>query len=84
MEFRIVAKEKVTVPAGTFECFRIEGIGVNRQLPRPDVDLFLTQWRAPELVRRPIAVEERKRHVIRGHVTDFFDERRELVSFTQT
>jgi hypothetical protein len=84
MEFRIVAKEKVTVPAGTFECFRIEGIGVNRQLPRPDADLFLTQWRAPELVRRPIAADERKRHVIRGHVTTFFDERRELVSYKQS
>lgn len=83
MEFRIVAKEKVTVPAGTFDCFRIEGVGVNRQPPRPDIDLFHKQWRAPELVRRPVAGEELRRRVIGGHVTDVYVQRNELISFKQ-
>ena len=84
LEFRIVAREKITVPAGTFECFRIEGQGVNRQPGKPDLDLFTTQWRAPELVRRPIAVEEIRRRVIKGHVTTQHAQRNELVSFKQT
>ena len=30
LRFRIVGREKITVPAGTFECFRIEGKGLSR------------------------------------------------------
>ena len=84
MDYRITAREKITVPAGTFDCFRIEGQGVNRQPGKPDLDLFTTQWRAPELVRRPIAGEEIRRRVIKGHVTTQHAHRNELVSFKQT
>ena len=79
-DFRIAAREFITVPAGRFDCFRIEGRGVNNHMFRPPVDLSLTFWRAPALVRRPIQVEEKKWH--RQQVT--FWERRELVSFRQT
>ena len=66
MELRIVAREKITVPAGTFNAFRIEGRGVF------DVDegkvevTTLTKWVAPEQVRREIAMEETREMTGRG------------------
>lgn len=84
LEYRIAAREKVTVPAGTFDCFRIEGRGVGRHATQGSNDVFLLQWRAPDVVRRPIAGEEHVRGLTRGHVTELFSERRELVSFKQT
>jgi hypothetical protein len=79
-DFRIAGRETVTVPAGTFDCFRIEGRGVNNQTFRPPVDISLTFWRAPAQVRRPIKAEEKKWH--RQQVNTW--ERRELVSYRQT
>jgi hypothetical protein len=79
-DFRIAARETVTVPAGSFDCFRIEGRGVNTQVFRPPVDITLTFWRAPAQVRRPIIAEEKKWH--RQQVS--FWERRELASYRQS
>jgi hypothetical protein len=84
LEFRITGRERVTVPAGTFDCFHIEGRGVGRQPGRPDSDIFLQHWRAPDLVRRAIAGEERVRTTLNGHVKELFRDRRELVAFKQT
>jgi uncharacterized caspase-like protein len=56
-EFRITRREKVTVPAGTFECFVIEGEGYTI-FPNGRNDLKSTRWMAPEKVRRPIASEQ--------------------------
>jgi uncharacterized caspase-like protein len=78
-DFRIAARETITVPAGKFDCYRIEGRGVNNAHFRPAVDISLTYWRAPTQVRRPIVVEEKK--WFRQQVN--FWERQELVSYRQ-
>jgi uncharacterized caspase-like protein/uncharacterized membrane protein YgcG len=58
MELRIVAREPVTVPAGTFNAFRIEGRGVfEEESGRVEVTK-LTKWAAPERLRREVAMEE--------------------------
>ena len=81
MEFRIAAREKVTVPAGTFDCFRIEGHGYNDSPFRPGtVEVTLTIWRAPEVVRRPIAQESKR--IFRGSPQEW--NRQELVSYRET
>ena len=79
-DFRITGRETITVPAGRFDCFRIEGRGVNNHTFRPPVDISLTFWRAPDQVRRHVMVEEKK--WFRQQVN--FWERRELVSYRQT
>lgn len=56
-EFRIARREKITVPAGTFECFVIEGEGYTK-LRGGRVELKLTRWMEPDKVRRPIAAEQ--------------------------
>jgi Caspase domain len=79
LDFRIAAREKVTVPAGTFDCFRVEGRGYNNSPFREAVEVAVTFWRDPARVRRVIAQEE-KRHY-RGDMRAW--ERLELVSFRQ-
>ena len=56
-EFRITKREKVTVPAGTFDCYVIEGEGYT-VLPGGKTELKLTRWMAPDKVRRPIVQEQ--------------------------
>jgi len=95
-EFRIVGREKITVPAGTFDCYVIEGDGwsVNDQGGIKQ-RIGLKRWMAPDKVRRPIALEEfrkiegragaPKRNEYKsgfGRVVE--NVRQELVSFTQT
>ncbi len=67
MELRIVAREKITVPAGTFDAFRIEGRGMFEISQGSFEVTNLTKWMAPDQVRREIAMEEtRERTVGRG------------------
>ena len=81
MDFRIVRREKITVPAGTFDCFRVEGHGYSHSPFRPaPVETFLTVWRAPQHVRRAIAHEEKR--MMRGDTQVW--QRNELVSFVET
>ena len=56
--FRITGRERITVPAGTFECFVIEGEGYAISEYGFRIDLALKRWMAPERVRRPIANEQ--------------------------
>jgi len=56
--FRITGRERITVPAGTFECFVIEGEGYAISEYGFRIDLALKRWMAPERVRRPIASEQ--------------------------
>jgi len=78
-EVRVVAREKVTVPAGTFDAFVVEangwaiGSGVNTRSQS-------RRWIAPDQVRSELAHEllERARE---GRVVA--SERRELVSYQQ-
>jgi uncharacterized membrane protein YgcG len=58
MKLRIVGREPVTVPAGTFNAFRIEGRGVfEEETGRIEVTT-LTKWAAPDRLRREVAMEE--------------------------
>ena len=78
-EVRVVAREKVTVPAGTFDAFVVEangwaiGSGVNTRSES-------RRWIAPDQVRSELALEifERSKE---GRVVQ--SERRELVSYQQ-
>jgi len=56
-EFRITRREKITVPAGSFECFVIEGEGYT-VLPIGKVEFKNVRWMAPDKVRRPIVMEQ--------------------------
>jgi hypothetical protein len=84
-QFRIVAREAVTVPAGTFNCFRVEMSGTHfRPGGQPPIDSMATFWYAPETVRRPVARDRTNRTVEKGHVRTIFSDRIELVSFKQS
>lgn len=62
MECHIAARESVTVPAGTFDAFRLEyrGVVVGTSADGP-VNSELKRWMAPDKVRRPVAVEDSRR-----------------------
>jgi hypothetical protein len=75
--FKVVSREKISLPAGEFDAFKVEGTGANTL----GMNLKFTYWIAPERVRRPLATE----FVSQGSKTGklFVDERHELVSFRQ-
>ena len=77
----MAARETITVPAGTYDCFRIEWSGINRLQGRPDLELFGTRWDAPARARLAVASEDNVRTVVRGHVETSRSQRLELVSF---
>lgn len=54
IDFKVVGKERVTVPAGTFDTFKVEGKGSMRNL---GATVKTTYWIAPDQVRRVIAEE---------------------------
>lgn len=79
MDCRIVAKECITVPAGSFDAYRIERTGewvatVGRGPFRQDT------WMAPDVVRLPIA----SLYDARAGSFQLVLERRELESFRQS
>ncbi|MSQ71983.1 MAG: hypothetical protein EXR27_11935 [Betaproteobacteria bacterium] len=78
IEGRIVAREKITVPAGTFDCFRQvnRSYGVSR---RDVIQINSNHWRDPDHVR-PIVLREEIRRT-QGRVV--FAQRRELVAYKQ-
>ena len=75
---RVVNREKITVPAGTFDAFVLEmkgyarGAGINTNLERK-------LWTAPDQVRDIIALEVMERNIKGGVQASF---RQELVSYT--
>ena len=75
--FKVVGKEKIVLPAGEFDAFKVEGKGSNTL----GALLSFTYWVAPDRVRRSLAVE----FVAQGSKTGkvFTNERMELVSFRQ-
>lgn len=56
--FRITGRETIAVPAGTFECFVIEGEGYAVNDNNFSIRLGLKRWMCPERVRRPVAAEQ--------------------------
>ncbi len=87
-KFHVIAKEKVTVPAGTFECFKVVGtgkfFGQNPQGIGFNGTTTLNYWIAPDICRRPIKNEFVRIVFNRAgrHVLD--NDRLELESFKQT
>ncbi len=78
LDFRVVAREMITVPAGTFDAFKVEGNGF---VKGSGTRIQIAYWVAPDRVRPNIAYELTTRN--RGGrfgVTD----RTELVMFRQS
>ena len=92
LDFRVTRREKVTVPAGTFDCFVVEGEGYSFGGMR--VNVKVRRWVAPDKCRRPIVAEEFRKAEGRAgppragdfRVKDpvFNNVRLELVSFSQS
>jgi len=79
LTMRITARERVTVPAGTFDAFRVEGQGVRYGGQNPQ-QIRSKAWFAPEHCRRFVLRDERRTGG-RGSVA--MAERLELLSFKQ-
>ena len=58
MDLRIAGREPITVPAGTFNAFRIEGHGVFELEGGTVEQTTLVKWVAPDQLRREIAMQE--------------------------
>lgn len=80
-EFRVVGREKITVPAGTFDAFRVEGDGWSNGTwaVGGSIKLKSTYWISPG-IRRTVAGEMFKRHSS-GKILN--NERRELIAYSQ-
>jgi len=59
IDYKVVAKESITLPAGTFDAFRVEGTGW-AQAEKWGVNVYNLFWIAPE-VRRFVAHETKQR-----------------------
>jgi hypothetical protein len=82
LDLQIAARERNTVPAGTFDTFRIEGHGYATGLPGGDVELRPRWWMAPAQVRWPIRqVDDRK--LTRGGGRVLAAELLELIAYRQ-
>lgn len=84
-DMRITGKERVTVPAGTFDCFvvRIQGTSFGATpMGLSETVVEQTAWMAPDKCRRFIAFNDSRRSRDGRHVVTAA--RRELVSFRQT
>jgi hypothetical protein len=84
-EFRIVRRETVQVPAGRFDAYRCEGLGISRgQRGGMNATLAHTYWMVPELCRRPVKSETRRvRHQARQEDRVIENDRWELDFFQQ-
>lgn len=79
LDFRITAREPLTVSAGTFDAYRVEGSGWARG-DKVNAQWELKRWYAPDRVRRWIKWE----FLIRGPHKIGRARRFELVSFSQS
>jgi hypothetical protein len=77
MQARVLARERVTVPAGTFNTFRIEW---NSRRLNADGSTVTHAWFAPDKVRRPVRREEVR--TLSGKERSA--ERTELVAYKQS
>ncbi len=82
MDFRIVSREQITVPAGAFDAFYIEGRGQTSGVRNDGNNeaLVYNYWHAPTSVRRPVVFEEIRR--VESKI--IYSNREELVAFKQS
>ena len=76
LDLKVVGRETITVPAGTFDCFRCQATGWVLNL---GLSLEWNFWVAPDKVNRPVALEAWWRK--RGRISR--SERQELESYTR-
>ena len=81
LDLQIAARERITVPAGTFDAFRIEGVGYTKGLPVGQIVMLPKYWMAPGQVRWPIRTEDHRKLVQGGRI--LAATRSELVAFRQ-
>ena len=63
--YRVVSRGPLTVPAGTFNAFLIEGVGTTTT-PKATIEGRFRQWWDPSKLRRPIVREELRRLALDG------------------
>jgi hypothetical protein len=80
IEFRVVGRESVTVPAGTFDAFRVEGTGY---AVKSAIVQNYNYWIAPDLVRRVLAFERIFYASASRHASAKRAERFELVAYSE-
>ncbi len=83
MDYKIVGRENITVPAGSFDCFKVEGHGFSVAPKGGKTELQRTAWFAPEKVRRFVVNELVRRYPPKASNPQP-NERSELVAFKQT
>ncbi len=76
LDVKVVGRESITVPAGTFDCFKVEARGWTLGTSQSNE---FTIWVAPDKVSRFVAIEAWWRR--RGQINR--SERQELESFTR-
>jgi len=59
-DYKVAAREQITVPAGTFNAFRIDGRGYS-STPKGPLNLESRQWYDPQRVRLPVLRENIRR-----------------------
>jgi hypothetical protein len=74
MELRVAARERVSVPAGTFNAFRIEARGLSTN-PGGPIETEIRRWHVPDF-QWPVRREE----VRRRYGREIFTQRLELLS----
>ncbi|MBI1890478.1 MAG: caspase family protein [Burkholderiales bacterium] len=82
--FVVAAKETITVPAGTFDCFRVEGTGTSRIPGRSPMSLSTKYWIAPDVCRRVVRMEQIRQLNGRMRNNVIENDRQELIAFKQT
>ena len=82
-EFRIAAREKLTVPAGTFDAFRLEQRGIVTGGPMGPFEVIATYWLDPARLRSYAAYTDIRKWD-RWQNSTGVAERYELVSFKQS
>jgi hypothetical protein len=84
MEYKIVGRETITVPAGTFGCFKVQGSGGGGPVTsEKKSEVHITHWYAPDRVRRYVASEIVRRPPPQSPIPPTSN-RLELVAFKQT
>lgn len=84
MEYKIVGRETITVPAGTFGCFKVQGSGGSGPVTsEKNSEVHITHWYAPDRVRRYVASEIVRRPPPQSPIPPTSN-RLELVAFKQT
>jgi len=79
-ELRVSARETITVPAGRFDCFKVDIAGLAYG-PKGAVEIEARYWMAPDKVRQMIAHEVQRKKSNSGKVLKAL--RRELVDYQQ-